>query len=102
MVNMLLTGQASSNTFDGQVVLKQDGITRPCERNGQIDDNHDQGTQLVLKGIDKQSDIGLLSLFEHYKSIKVGNNLKNPKFPIWVICSESHFTVLFSISRESR
>ena len=60
-----------------------------------IDDNHDQGTQLVLKGIDKQSDIGLLSLFEHYKSIKVGNNLKNPKFPIWVICSESHFTVLF-------
>ena len=36
MVNMLLTGQASSNTFDGQVVLKQDGITRPCERNGQI------------------------------------------------------------------
>ena len=65
-------------------------------RNIFIDDNHDQeGTQLVLKGIDKQSDIGLLSLFEHYKSIKVGNNLKNPKFPIWVICSESHFTVLF-------
>ena len=60
-----------------------------------IDDNHDQGIQLVLKGIEKQSDIGLLSLFEHYKSIKVGNNLKNPKFPIWVICSESHFTVLF-------
>ena len=36
MVNMLLTGQASSNTFDGQVVLKQDGITRPCDRSRRI------------------------------------------------------------------
>ena len=36
MVNMLLTGQASSNTFDGQVVLRQEGITRPCDRSSQI------------------------------------------------------------------
>ena len=36
MVNMLLTGKASSNTFDGQVVLKQDGIARPCNRSSQI------------------------------------------------------------------
>ena len=43
-----------------------------------------------------RSEIGLLSLFEHYGSCKVGENLKSPEFPIWLVCSESHFTVLFS------
>eukprot|EP00798_Chlamydomonas_sp_ICE-L_P002615 gene2615-30938_t len=27
---------------------------------------------------------------------QVGNSLKSPDLPIWVVCSESHFTVLFS------
>ena len=26
----------------------------------------------------------------------MGQNLKSPELPIWVVCSESHFTVLFS------
>ncbi|XP_073250378.1 probable ubiquitin carboxyl-terminal hydrolase MINDY-4 [Porites lutea] len=29
----------------------------------------------------------------------VGVNYKTPNYPIWVICSESHFSVLFSIDR---
>ena len=40
---------------------------------------------------------GLLSLFEHYDSIVVGDHLKTPVYPIWLICSESHFTVLFGL-----
>ena len=31
MVNLLLTGNAVSNTFDGQIVLKEDGISRPSD-----------------------------------------------------------------------
>ena len=31
MVNLLLTGQAVSNTFDGQIVLNEDGISRPSD-----------------------------------------------------------------------
>ena len=31
--------------------------------------------------------------------LQVGVNYKNPNYPIWVICSESHFSVLFSIDR---
>ena len=27
---------------------------------------------------------------------QVGTYLKTPKYPIWVVCSESHFSVLFS------
>ena len=26
---------------------------------------------------------------------QVGPNLKTPLYPIWVVCSESHYTVLF-------
>jgi hypothetical protein len=77
MVHLLLFGKATSNTFDGDKVL-------------------DETT--VLKGIHQRSDIGLLSLFEHYDSIVVGDNLKTPTYPIWLVCSESHFSVLFGLT----
>ena len=31
---------------------------------------------------------------------QVGTYMKTPKYPIWVICSESHFSVLFCLRRE--
>lgn len=40
--------------------------------------------------------VGLLTLFEWYQYVEVGSNLKSPELPIWVVCSESHFTVLFA------
>lgn len=82
MVNLLLTGKAVSNTFDNVMEIDTGGV----EKN-------------IFKGLEKQSEIGLLSLFEHYKSCEVGMNFKNPKFPVWVICSESHFSILFSAER---
>lgn len=74
LINLLTIGKAISNTFDHEIEL--DGK--------------------VLKGISGPCDVGLLSLFEHYDSIKVGRFLKCPRFPVWIICSESHFSVLFS------
>lgn len=82
MVNLVLTGRAVSNTFDNSMEVDTGG----AEKN-------------IFRGLEKQSEIGLLSLFEHYKSCEVGVNFKTPKFPIWVICSESHFSVLFSVDR---
>lgn len=32
-----------------------------------------------------------------YKYVEVGAFLKDPSLPIWMICSESHFTVLFGL-----
>ncbi|EGD82421.1 hypothetical protein PTSG_11961 [Salpingoeca rosetta] len=81
LVNLLLVGYACSNTHDGD---KRLGSGKDV---------------LVLKGIRKQSDIGLLSLFEHYGSCEVGLNFKSPTAPIWIIYAESHFTVLFSRSK---
>ncbi|XP_021564132.1 probable ubiquitin carboxyl-terminal hydrolase MINDY-4 [Carlito syrichta] len=83
LVNLLLTGRAVSNVFND--VLELDS------GNGNI---------TVLKGIFSRSDIGFLSLFEHYNVCQVGCFLKTPRFPIWVVCSESHFSVLFSLKLE--
>ncbi|XP_054427308.1 probable ubiquitin carboxyl-terminal hydrolase MINDY-4 [Pteronotus mesoamericanus] len=83
LVNLLLTGRAVSNVFNDVVEL----------------DSGD-GNVTLLKGIAARSDIGFLSLFEHYNVCQVGCFLKTPRFPIWVVCSESHFSVLFSLQPE--
>ncbi|XP_062517823.1 probable ubiquitin carboxyl-terminal hydrolase MINDY-4 [Corticium candelabrum] len=83
IVNLLLTGIASSNVFNNQIELDAGGSSK-----------------LILKGIWSQSDVGFLSLFEHYGSCQVGSYLKSPAYPVWVVCSESHFSVLFSTERE--
>ncbi|XP_035378120.1 probable ubiquitin carboxyl-terminal hydrolase MINDY-4 isoform X2 [Electrophorus electricus] len=79
LVNLLLCGRAVSNVFDDEMRL-----------------DSGNGNFTLLKGIKERCDIGLLSLFEHYNICKVGSYLKMPRFPIWVVCSESHFSVLFS------
>lgn len=81
MVNLFLVGQAISNSFDGTVTLGGENGSSEITK---------------LRGIHERSDIGMLSLFEHYQSIRVGENLKTPNYPIWLICSESHFSVLFA------
>ena len=83
MVNLIITGTASSNVFDNKVVLGS------------------EKEQTVLKGVVGQSEVGLLSLFEHYKSCSVGSNLKSPLYPIWLVCSESHFTTLWAQNDKS-
>ncbi|XP_060051782.1 probable ubiquitin carboxyl-terminal hydrolase MINDY-4 isoform X2 [Erinaceus europaeus] len=83
LVNLLLTGRAVSNVFNDTVEL-----------------NSGDGSVTLLKGITARSDVGFLSLFEHYDVCQVGCFLKTPRFPIWVVCSESHFSVLFSLQPE--
>ncbi|KAM6152075.1 putative ubiquitin carboxyl-terminal hydrolase MINDY-4 [Erethizon dorsatum] len=79
LVNLLLTGRAVSNVFNDVVEL-----------------DSGNGNVTLLRGIAARSDIGFLSLFEHYNVCQVGCFLKTPRYPIWVVCSESHFSVLFS------
>lgn len=44
----------------------------------------------------RRGKVGFLMLFEWYLNAEVGDFLKNPECPVWVICSESHYTVLFT------
>ena len=73
---MMLQGSAKSNVHDG---------------------DKDLGDGLVLKGIDKRTDVGFLTFFEHFGYFQVGENLKSPRLPIWIICSESHYSIMFSV-----
>ena len=75
LINTMLVGRASTNVHDG---------------------DKDLGDNFILKGIHRQSDIGFLTYFEHFGHFQVGNYFKKPKMPIWIICSESHYSVMFS------
>lgn len=77
LVNLVITGRAVSNVFDNSKSLG--GMT--------------------LKGIQSQPEIGFLSLLEALRYTKVGEYFKNPKYPIWVVGSASHYTVLFGVMR---
>lgn len=82
LVNLMLTGCACSNVFDGN---KKVGF----------------GFNLAsLRGVPAQSNIGFLTIYESKDSCKVGDNLKTPKFPIWIIGTEDHFTVAFTDEKD--
>jgi ubiquitin carboxyl-terminal hydrolase MINDY-3/4 len=74
LINLMLTGRAVQHVFDN---------------------DQDIGG-MKLKGIDKQSEIGFITLMEQLRYCTVGSFFKNPKHPIWVMGSETHLTVLFS------
>jgi len=77
LVNLLLVGRATSNVFDG---MKMIGT---------------RGDKTYLKGIQTKSEIGFLTLMESYKYLEVGSNYKEAKNNVWVIFSESHYSILF-------
>lgn len=79
LINLILTGRACSNVFDGEKDL---GGMR-------------------LGGVDGRAELGLLTLFEWYRDHEVGSYLKRPQQPVWVVCSESHFSCLFATDRSA-
>jgi len=74
LINLLLTGSATPNVFDGEKDL--------CG--------------LKLQGIQNQSSVGFLSYLECLRYLEVGRHLKQPLWPVWVLGSETHLTVVFS------
>lgn len=75
LINLLITGNAVTNLWDGEREV--------CG--------------LKLQGIPSRSSIGFLTQLEHLRYTEVGWNLKNPVYPIWILGSETHLTVLFSL-----
>lgn len=77
LLNLLISGRATSNVFDG---VKTMGETS-------------------LRGVRERTRVGYLTQLEALRYCEVGNNLKTPQLPVWVIGSQSHFTVLFAVDR---
>uniref|UniRef100_A0A672SJ02 Ubiquitin carboxyl-terminal hydrolase MINDY n=1 Tax=Sinocyclocheilus grahami TaxID=75366 RepID=A0A672SJ02_SINGR len=74
LINLLVTGHAVSNVWDGD---------REC-------------SGMKLCGIHQQASVGFLTLMESLCYCKVGAFLKSPKFPIWILGSETHLSVFFT------
>ncbi|XP_047004621.1 ubiquitin carboxyl-terminal hydrolase MINDY-3 homolog [Schistocerca americana] len=77
LINLMLTGRAVSNVWDG--------------------DRHIDG--MLLRGIERQSEVGFLTVMERARHCEVGACLKSPRQPVWLLASETHLTVLFSAER---
>lgn len=75
LLNLLLCGEATSNVFDGSIPMGDTGLT--------------------LRGVPKRASIGYLTQLEALRYCQVGSFYKTPNWPIWVVGSSSHFTVLF-------
>ncbi|KAL2084160.1 hypothetical protein ACEWY4_019678 [Coilia grayii] len=74
LINLLVSGRAVSNVWDGD---------REC-------------SGMKLKGINEQATVGFLTLMESLRYCKVGACLKSPKFPVWILGSETHLSVFFT------
>ncbi|CAA2964154.1 ubiquitin carboxyl-terminal hydrolase MINDY-3-like [Olea europaea var. sylvestris] len=79
IVNLLLSGKAAANVFDGRM---------------------DLGGGMFVNGISTPVEVGFLTLLESLNFCKVGQYLKCPRWPIWVVGSESHYTVLFALDNK--
>jgi len=75
LVNLVLTGRGTQNVHDGE---------------------QDVGGGYIMKGVARQPYVGYLTRLEFLRVVKVGSFLKEPRFPAWVVGSESHFSVVFS------
>lgn len=76
-LNLMLVGRGVSNVFDGE---------------------QDLGGGLVLRGVPSRPAVGFISQMEALRYLEVGSFYKKPHAPIWVLASESHFTILFALS----
>jgi len=97
IVNLMLTGKAHSNLFDGELEGVMDkpmkGIHRRCKVRPWV---------LAVPIADRAGEkVGYLTLIEALNEgyLTVGDNYKRPELPIYVICSESHYSVLFGLNR---
>ncbi|EZG81159.1 hypothetical protein GNI_019820 [Gregarina niphandrodes] len=77
MVNLLLTGAATPNTFDGDRAA----------------------AGVLLKGIAHHSALGQLSDMERYSV--VGVRMKKPVLPVWVVAKNYHYSTLCNLNVKS-
>ena len=76
VLNLLLVGRGVSNVFDG---------------------DRDLGG-MIMRGVSERPPVGLLSEHEALRYVEVGALCKRPSFPIWIVASESHYSVLFALA----
>ena len=94
LVNLLLIGRAHSNVFDGEKNVGGD------ENEGEATNGGGEGCGVRLKGVPRRSLVGFLTLFERQGAegtlLTVGSYYKRPCTAVFVVQSESHYSVLWA------
>lgn len=78
LINLMITGRATTYVWD----------------------HYEDVGGLKLLGIERQSQIGFITVMEYHRYCTVGSFYKNPIHPVWVVASDTHLTVLFSDERK--
>lgn len=102
LINLLLTGQAVSNGKSFKTMssacqhacIEQEYLTS-FKLSSVFDNSMTLSGELTCRGIQQRPAIGYLSQLESLHYCEVGGYYKSPLFPIWVVGSTSHFSVLF-------
>ncbi|KYO01185.1 hypothetical protein PRSY57_0629000, partial [Plasmodium reichenowi] len=101
-ISMYEGGNSYMNNFNDSRNSKSWSPTKGSlsyNKNDSLNNNsNNNNNNIILKGINKRPLIGLLTDFEAFKYCEVGNYYKYPIYPIWVISSSNHYTVLFSLN----
>ena len=101
-VNLLNFGVASTNVFDGVKKLSgADGRSASPGADDKAGSSPRGGAAATtdvttLGGVPRRGAVGQLALHEAYKCYNVGERLKTPSVPVWLVFSESHYSVLWA------
>ena len=91
LLNLAMTGEAVAGVFDGDR-----GFSTSDEPMTSSSSPLSDSSAFKLRGISRRPIIGFLSHIEAMKYSVVGDFLKTPTMPFWLIGSESHLTLLWA------
>ncbi|XP_046669045.1 inactive ubiquitin carboxyl-terminal hydrolase MINDY-4B-like isoform X3 [Homalodisca vitripennis] len=82
------------------VTLMLTGRATPYLHNGVVYVGDEEHYAVPQYGILARSEVGFLLYEEGVEERMPGSRLKTPSLPIWVVCSQGHFGVMFNTNRE--
>lgn len=88
LINLMITGRAVTYVWDNEQDVG--GLSKSRYPSQISTRNHDCFAELC--GLNKQSQIGFITLMEHLRFCTVGSFYKNPVHPVWVLGSDTHLT----------
>lgn len=118
LVNLLVGGRAVPNVFDNDIELESGkgdvtllkGIKSHCDVGLLSLFEHYNICKVRRESWEVPAGLSrpggrrgsFPTAFSHVEPVgfEVGAYLKTPQYPIWLVCSESHFSVLFGLQRE--
>ena len=89
LLNLAITGRATSGVFDGTKSLAEDMGAAGAELA--------DVPGLSMRGVLQQPSLGYLTQLEALRYTSVGSHFKEPAWPIYVLASSSHYSLLFAL-----